>query len=87
VKIAVVERVRVAAALNALGTRTVPTAGNFLLIEAGPDALRRYDALLRAGVIVRPVVNYGLAEHLRVTLGFPEQNDRFLAAWQKVLVA
>jgi histidinol-phosphate aminotransferase len=87
VKLAVTERVRVAAALNALGTRTVPTAGNFLLIEAGPNALQRYDALLRAGIIVRPVVNYGLAEHLRVTLGFREQNDRFLAAWQKVLVA
>jgi histidinol-phosphate aminotransferase len=34
------------------------------------------------GVIVRPVANYGLAEHLRVTLGTPEQNDRFLSAWE-----
>ena len=87
VKIAVAERVRVAAALNSLGTKTVPTAGNFLLIEAGRNALQRYDALLRAGVIVRPVVNYSLPHHLRVTLGTIEQNDRFLAAWQKVLVA
>jgi histidinol-phosphate aminotransferase len=87
VKVAVAERVRVAAALNALGTKTVPTAGNFLLMEAGPNALSRYDALLRAGVIVRPVGVYALPHHLRVTLGTVEQNDRFLAAWQKVLVA
>jgi histidinol-phosphate aminotransferase len=87
VKIAVAERQRVAAALNAAGTKTVPTAGNFLLIEAGPQAMRRYEALLREGVIVRPVANYALPEHLRVTLGTVEQNDRFLAAWRKVLVA
>jgi histidinol-phosphate aminotransferase len=87
VRVAVAERVRVAAALNALGTKTVPTAGNFLLIEAGPNALQRYDALLRSGVIVRPVVNYALPHHLRVTLGTIEQNERFLAAWQGVLVA
>ena len=37
-------------------------------------------ALLRQGVIVRPVANYGLPEHLRVTVGLPEENRRFLAA-------
>ena len=61
VAVAVAERVRVAAALHALGTPTIPTAGNFLLLHAGPEALRRFDALLRAGIIVRPVVNYGSA--------------------------
>jgi histidinol-phosphate aminotransferase len=49
--------------------------------------VRRYEALLRAGVIVRPLANYQLPEHLRVTLGTIEQNDRFLSAWRKVLVA
>ena len=49
VAVAVAERVRVAAALRAMGTPTIPTAGNFLLLHAGPDALRRFDALLRAG--------------------------------------
>ena len=87
VKIAVAERVRVAEKLRALGSRTLPSAGNFLLMHAGPQALERFDALLRAGVIVRPVVNYQLPQYLRVTLGTVEQNDRFLAAWQKVLIA
>jgi histidinol-phosphate aminotransferase len=34
------------------------------------------------GIIVRPVGNYELPEHLRVTLGTVEQNDRFLQAWE-----
>jgi len=87
VRVAVAERARVAARLEALGTRCCPSAGNFVLMHAGPAALKQFDALLRAGVIVRPVVNYQLPEYLRVTLGTIEQNDRFLAAWQKVLIA
>ena len=49
---------------------------------SGPGAKERFDALLRRGIIVRPVGNYGLPEHLRVTLGTVEQNDRFLNAWE-----
>jgi histidinol-phosphate aminotransferase len=64
------------------GTRVVPSAGNFLLLHAGANARARYEALLRKGVIVRPVGNYQLPEHLRVTLGTVEQNDRFLSAWE-----
>lgn len=87
VQVAVAERARVAARLQALGTRCLPSAGNFLLMHAGPEALGRFNALLRAGIIVRPVVNYQLTEWLRVTLGTVEQNDRFLAAWQGILIA
>ncbi|MGH8415273.1 MAG: hypothetical protein ACRESX_11140, partial [Gammaproteobacteria bacterium] len=46
-----------------------------------------YEALLREGVIVRPVHNYGLPNHLRITIGLPAQNDRLLAALKKVLAA
>jgi histidinol-phosphate aminotransferase len=56
-------------------------------MHAGPDALKRFEGLLRAGIIVRPVTNYQLPEHLRMTLGTAEQNERFLAAWQKILIA
>ncbi len=81
VKVAVAERQRVAARLGQAGTRVIPSAGNFLLLHAGANARERFDQLLRQGVIVRPVTNYQLPEHLRVTLGTPEQNDRFLRAW------
>jgi len=82
VKVAVAERARVAARLEKSGTRVLPSAGNFLLLHVGAGARARFDALLRRGIIVRPLGNYGLPEHLRVTLGTVVQNDRFLAAWE-----
>jgi len=39
-----------------------------------------FEHLLRQGVIVRPVGGYGMPDHLRVTVGLPEENERFLAA-------
>jgi histidinol-phosphate aminotransferase len=82
VGVAAAERARVAAHLARLGTVVLPSAGNFLMLHAGPDARARFEALLRRGIIVRPVGNYQLPEHLRVTLGTVEQNDRFLKAWE-----
>jgi histidinol-phosphate aminotransferase len=82
VRVAMAERARVAARLEKAGTRVLPSAGNFLMVHVGPGAKERFDALLRRGIILRPVGNYGLPEHLRVTLGTVEQNDRFLNAWE-----
>jgi histidinol-phosphate aminotransferase len=70
--------------LDALGIGYVPSHGNFLLVRIGVDAAKVYDSLLRKGVIVRPVANYGLPEHLRVTVGLEEENRRFLSALQAV---
>jgi histidinol-phosphate aminotransferase len=81
VRVAVAERTRVSALLERAGTRVIPSAGNFLLLHAGANARERFEQLLRKGIIVRPVTNYQLPEHLRVTLGTVEQNDRFLRAW------
>jgi histidinol-phosphate aminotransferase len=44
-----------------------------------------YDALLRQGVIVRPIGNYGLTNHLRVTIGTAEDNQAFIDALDRVL--
>lgn len=59
--------------------------GNFLSFDLGRPAAPIYDALLRHGVIVRPIANYGLPQHLRVTVGTAEQNAAFLAALDRVL--
>lgn len=67
------------AAFERLGLHYVPSRGNFILVEVG-DAARVNQALLRQGVIVRPVANYGLPTWLRVSIGLPEENDRFVAA-------
>jgi len=67
-----------------LGLSHIPSAGNFVCVEVG-DAACVNDALLRQGVIVRPIANYGMPRHLRVTVGLPEENERFLKALGKVL--
>ena len=67
------------AGLRKLGVTALPTHGNFLLISVG-DGMRVNEALLRQGVIVRPVSDYGLPQWLRVTVGLPAENERFLAA-------
>jgi len=63
-----------------LGLDYIPSYGNFLTLRVG-KAAEIYKRLLRRGVIVRPVGGgYQLPEHLRVTIGTPEENERFLAA-------
>jgi histidinol-phosphate aminotransferase len=69
-----------------LRLRRVPTHGNFVLVEVG-DGARVNAALLRQGVIVRPVANYGLPQWLRVTVGLPQENARFLDALANALKA
>lgn len=68
-----------------LGLDFIPSVGNFLAIDVGRGAAAVNDALLREGVIVRPVANYGLAHHLRVSVGLETENARFLAALERVL--
>jgi histidinol-phosphate aminotransferase len=41
--------------------------------------------LLKRGVIVRPVGNYGMPDYLRVSIGLPEQNARFLSVLGDIL--
>lgn len=69
------------------GLAFIPSAGNFLCIDVGQPAMPVYEDLLREGVIVRPVASYGLPTHLRVTVGLPEQNARFLKSLDRVLTA
>jgi len=69
---------------RALGLAFLPSHGNFLLLRVG-DADRAYRRLLEQGVIVRPVANYGLPEFLRVTVGLPAENRRFLDALRSAL--
>ena len=72
-------RLQLERGLDALHLPRLPSRANFVLVRVG-DAARVYQALLRQGVIVRPVANYGLSEWLRVTVGLPAENERFLTA-------
>jgi histidinol-phosphate aminotransferase len=73
-------------ACERLGLAYVRSWANFLLIEVGNGG-RVYEALLREGVIVRPMGFYGFPDHVRVTVGLPAENDRFVGALERVLRA
>jgi histidinol-phosphate aminotransferase len=74
-------------AFFAMRLTVVPSVGNFVLADLGRPAAPIYQALLRAGIIVRPVANYGFPNHLRITVGLPEQNQRLMATLKNVLEA
>lgn len=76
------------AAFDQMGITYVPSFGNFVLFRAGLDenaGARVNLALLKKGVIVRPVGNYGLPQWLRVSIGLPEENAAFIDALRAVL--
>ena len=58
---------------------------NFITLDLQQPALPVYQALLQQGVIVRPVVNYGMPQHLRISVGLADENQRALAALAQVL--
>jgi histidinol-phosphate aminotransferase len=72
------------AGLHRLGLAFIPSVGNFLCVDVGGPAGPAYEALLREGVIVRPIGAYGLPNHLRVTVGTADENERFLGALGRV---
>lgn len=67
--------------LSRMGFKTIPTQANFIYFDVGMDGVRVYDALLREGVIVRHI----RGSMIRVTIGQPSENRRFLEALEHVL--
>jgi len=76
-------------AFEQMGLDYIPSVGNFVCVDVssseGRDGVAVYESLLREGIIVRPVANYGMPKFLRVTLGLPEENAKFINALRKVL--
>ncbi|KIF82893.1 histidinol-phosphate transaminase [Noviherbaspirillum autotrophicum] len=75
-------------AFDAMDLEYVPSYGNFVLVKVGNDdgaGARLNLALLKQGVIVRPVGNYGLPQWLRISIGLPEENAIFIEALKKAL--
>jgi histidinol-phosphate aminotransferase len=73
---------------DAMDLEYVPSFGNFALVKVGNDdgaGARVNLALLKQGIIVRPVGNYGLPQWLRVSIGLPEENSAFIQALRSAL--
>jgi histidinol-phosphate aminotransferase len=79
-------RAQLAEACAGLGlTVAAPAVANFVYAEVGEDARPVFEALLREGVIVRPLGPFGAPGAIRVTVGTREENDLFAAALERVL--
>jgi histidinol-phosphate aminotransferase len=77
---------QIVAGLRQLGLAHIPSYGNFVTFRV-PGAAAVFRKLLESGVIVRPIANYGMPEHLRVTIGLESENVRFLDALRRALAA
>jgi histidinol-phosphate aminotransferase len=83
----VTERTRVDAALRDLGLAPSPSDANFLFVDLGTAerANAAFDGLIHQGIIVRPARGFGAPTAIRVTIGWPHENDRFLHTFAEVL--
>lgn len=88
VNLVISERKKVLPALARMGLPTVPSTGNFVLIDLSPRTGKVvFESLLRHGIIVRSMDEYGFPNHIRVTYGLPMENQAFLKALSEVLAA
>lgn len=78
------DRRRLAEGLAALGLQPLPAYGNFVTV-AVPDGAHVNNQLLHRGIIVRPLAEYGLPDHLRISVGTPAEIQALLAALSDVI--
>ena len=78
------DRAKLTAALETVGLQVAPSQANFVLVDVGQPGRTVYEALLEQGVIVRPMPT-PLDTWLRVTVGRPHENQRFLDSLGRVL--
>ncbi|WP_428910793.1 histidinol-phosphate transaminase [Niallia sp. Krafla_26] len=71
--------------LEKLGFSTIESYANFLLVDTGKEIEPLYQDLMKQGIIVRPCTSFGYPNHFRVTVGTPEQNQKFIEVLRKVL--
>ena len=84
-KVVLTGRAYLEAGLTQLGLTFVPSQANFILVSLGRAGKEVYQAMLKEGVIIRAMDAYGFPEHIRVNVGLPQENERFIAALKKVL--
>jgi histidinol-phosphate aminotransferase len=71
--------------LTELGFQVLPTWANFVYVDVGEDCVAVAKRLQSEGVIIRPLAGWGAKTAIRVTIGKPEENERFIAAMKKVV--
>jgi histidinol-phosphate aminotransferase len=86
VKHVAAEKTKVLPGITSLHQTVLPSVGNFVLIDISPRrGQEMFDSLLRRGIIVRSMDEYGYPHHIRVTFGLAAENQQFLKAVKEVL--
>ena len=71
--------------LKRIGLEYVQTEANFVLIKVPVPGRELFGELLKKGVVIRPVDGYGLPNHIRVSIGLPDENRKFIDALSDVI--
>lgn len=71
--------------LEKLGLPYIKSQGNFVMFDTLRDALEVNEALLRRGIIMRPLLNYGFKTQLRLSVGLEHENEAAMQALEEVL--
>ena len=79
------EMARMTRGFDSLGLEWIPSVGNFVSVDLGQPAMPIFSALEQIGVITRPVGNYGMPNHLRISIGLPQENERCIEALARVV--
>ncbi|HET9695571.1 MAG TPA: histidinol-phosphate transaminase [Terriglobales bacterium] len=75
------------AKLTDMGLKVLPTSANFIYVDVGEDCVAVAKRLQAEGVIIRPLGGWGAKTAIRVSIGQPEENEQFVAAMKKVMLA
>ena len=72
-------------AFDSLGLGFIPSKGNFICVDFKQPTEGIYQALMKTGIIVRSVANYGMPNHLRISIGLESENVRFINGLTKIM--
>lgn len=78
-------RAQLESAFDRMGLKYIPSQANFVFVQIGVDSASVFNDLLKEGVIIRTGTPFGMPDWIRVTIGTPEMNERFLSAIATVL--
>ena len=71
-------------AFDDMGLGYIQTEGNFIMLHVEPSGAEITDALLRQGIIVRPMAGYGYPNSVRITIGTQQENERLITALKEI---
>lgn len=71
--------------LASLGCRALPSETNFILVDVGVDGKKLFEMMLAKGVIIRAMGAYGFPDHIRISVGTSEENERCIKSLASTL--